>query len=314
MQSMIAHQYDAAKPVSRRLNAEKKIAEETEYIVKCRKEGTMGRPESFMEDLENLLTLAAANGFCLTKGQVEDAFKGYALSDEQMEMINQYLSQNHVLVESEDYIAEMTARADAEEKAQVGKTSDTGNTEPQDEEDEEDSAYYKMYMSDLSALPRFSKVREQELLRQFLAGDTSVSKALIEGRLRFAAKTAALYRGQGVLLMDLIQEANMALVMAVSMYDGGSFEELILTEIQRAIEDALQEAGSQADVGGYLASQVNSLMIVTARLAEELGREATLSELSEKMHMPEEKVRELVKIAMDAMTLQEDEQISPDLS
>ena len=67
----------------------------------------MGRPESFMEDLENLLTLAAANGFCLTKGQVEDAFKGYELSAGQMEMINQYLSQNHVLVESEEYIAEM---------------------------------------------------------------------------------------------------------------------------------------------------------------------------------------------------------------
>ena len=98
------------------------------------------------------------------------------------------------------------------------------------------------------------------------------------------------------------------------MYEGGSFEELILTEIQRAIEDALAEAGSQADVGGYLASQINSLMIVTARLAEELGREATLSELSEKMHMPEDKVRELVKMAMDAMSLQEDEQISPELS
>lgn len=274
----------------------------------------MGRPESFMEDLENLLTLAAANGFCLTKRQVEDAFEGYALSDEQMEMINQYLSQNHVLVESEDYIAEMTARADAEEKTEVGKTSDTGDTESQGEEHEEDSAYYKMYMADLSALPRFSKAREQELLKQFLAGDTSVSKTLIEGRMRFAAKTAALYRGQGVLLMDLIQEANMALVMAVSMYEGGSFEELILTEIKRAIEDALAEAGSQADIGGYLASQINSLMIVTARLAEELGREATLAELSEKMHMPEDKVRELVKIAMDAMTLQEDEQISPELS
>lgn len=273
----------------------------------------MGRPENFMEDLENLLTLAAANGFCLTRRQVEDAFKGYALSAEQMEMINQYLSQNHVLVESDDYIAEMTAKADAEEKAQVGKPSDAGDTEPP-EENEEDSAYYKLYMSDLSALPRFSKAREAEQLKQYLAGDTSVGKALIEGRLRFAAKTAALYRGQGVLLMDLIQEANMALVMAVSMYDGGSFEELILTEIKRAIEDALAEAGSQADVGGYLASQINSLMIVTARLAEELGREATLAELSEKMHMPEDKVRELVKIAMDAMTLQEDEQISPDLS
>ena len=273
----------------------------------------MGRPESFMEDLENLLTLAAANGFCLTKGQVEDAFKGYALSAGQMEMINQYLSQNHVLVESEEYIAEMKAKAHAEEQAKASESTENSEAQPE-EEDEEDSAYYKMYMADLSALPRFSKAREQEQLEKYLAGDTAVGKLLIEGRLRFAAKTAALYRGQGVLLMDLIQEANMALVMAVSMYDGGSFEELILTEIQRALEDALAEAGSQADVGGYLASQINSLMIVTARLAEELGREATLTELSEKMHMPEDKVRELVKMAMDAMSLQEDEQISPELS
>lgn len=271
----------------------------------------MGRPENFMEDLENLLALASANGFCLTKKQVEDTFKGYALSAAQMEMINQYLSQNHVLVESEEYIAEMKAKACTEEKA--SESAGSADAQP-DEEDEEDSAYYKMYMADLSALPRFSKVREQEQLEKYLAGEVSVGKELIEGRLRFAAKTAALYRGQGVLLMDLIQEANMALVMAVSMYEGGSFEELILTEIKRAIEDALAEAGSQADVGGYLASQINSLMIVTARLAEELGREATLAELSEKMHMPEDKVRELVKMAMDAMSLQEDEQISPELS
>lgn len=274
---------------------------------------TMGRPENFMEDLEDLLALASANGFCLTKSQVEDAFKGYALSAEQMEMINQYLSQNHVLVESEEYIAEMKAKARAEEKAKISESAGNSDAQP-DEEDEEDSAYYKMYMADLSALPRFSKAREQVQLEKYLSGDVSVGKELIEGRLRFAAKTAALYRGQGVLLMDLIQEANMALVMAVSMYEGDSFEELILTEIQRAIEDALAEAGSQADVGGYLASQINSLMIVTARLAEELGREATLSELSEKMHMPEDKVRELVKMAMDAMSLQEDEQISPELS
>ncbi len=264
-----------------------------------------------MEDIEALLALALANGFCLTKKQVEDTFKGYALTDTQMEMVNQYLSQNHVLVESEEYIAEMRAKARAEEKA--GESAESADAQL-DEEDEEDSAYYKMYMADLSALPRFSKVREQEQLERYLAGDTYVGKELIEGRLRFAAKTAALYRGQGVLLMDLIQEANMALVMAVSMYEGGSFEELILTEIKRALEDALAEAGSQADVGGYLASQINSLMIVTARLAEELGREATLAELSEKMHMPEDKVRELVKMAMDAMSLQEDEQISPELS
>ena len=269
----------------------------------------MGRPENFMEDLENLLALASANGFCLTKKQVEDTFKGYALSADQMEMINQYLSQNHVLVESEEYIAEMKEKAREEEE----EKADESAAQP-DEGDEEDSAYYKMYMADLSALPRFSKAREQEQLEKYLAGDGSVGKELIEGRLRFAAKTASLYRGQGVLLMDLIQEANMALVMAVSMYDGGSFEELILTQIKQAIEDALAEAGSQADVGGYLASQINSLMIVTARLAEELGREATLSELSEKMHMPEDKVRELVKMAMDAMSLQEDEQISPELS
>lgn len=269
----------------------------------------MGRPENFMEDLENLLALASANGFCLTKKQVEDTFKGYALSADQMEMINQYLSQNHVLVESEEYIAEMKEKAREEEK----EKADESAAQP-DEGDEEDSAYYKMYMADLSALPRFSKAREQEQLEKYLAGDGSVGKELIEGRLRFAAKTASLYRGQGVLLMDLIQEANMALVMAVSMYDGGSFEELVLTQIKQAIEDALAEAGSQADVGGYLASQINSLMIVTARLAAELGREATLSELSEKMHMPEDKVRELVKMAMDAMSLQEDEQISPELS
>lgn len=279
----------------------------------------MGQAETFREDLEALLSLAAASDFRLSERQVEEVFKNYTLSPEQMEMIYQYLDKNHIVVEDDAKTAPVRNR-----NRQVRAAADTvtesfsgqAETAPPDEgeEDEEDSAYYKMYMSDLRALQPFSKKREAELLQKYLDGDSTVSEALIEGRLRFAAKTAALYRGQGVLLMDLIQEANMALIMAVSKYEGGSFEELILTDIQTAIEAALEEAGSAEDVGTYLASQVNSLMIVTARLAEELGREATLAELAERMHMPEESVKELVKIAMDAMTLQEDEQISPELS
>lgn len=279
----------------------------------------MGQAESFREDLEALLALASASDFRLNHRQVEEVFENYALSSEQMEMIYQYLDKNHIVVEQEAKMAPKSRNrqvkpVSSQEVRENVQEEDSTPASDQPEQNEEESAYYRMYMADLKGLPPFSKTRETALLKQFLGGDTSVGQSLIEGRLRFAAKTAALYRGQGVILMDLIQEANMALVMAVSKYEGGSFEELILTEIKDAIEAALTEAGSEADVESYLASQINSLMIVTARLAEELGREATLAELSEKMHMPEDSVRELVKIAMDAMTIQEDEQISPELS
>ena len=284
----------------------------------------MGQAETFREDLEALLSLAAASDFRLSKCQVEEVFKNYTLSPEQMEMIYQYLDKNHITVEKEEksgalknrnrQVRTSAALAMSNPEAETGVAEQSAQQDGDPEENEEDSAYYKMYMADLKVLPPFSKKRESELLTRYLAGDVSVGEQLIEGRLRFAAKTAALYRGQGVLLMDLIQEANMALIMAVSRYEGGSFEELILSEIQAAIEAAMEEAGSAEDVGTYLASQVNSLMIVTARLAEELGREATLAELAERMHMPEESVKELVKIAMDAMTLQEGEQISRELS
>ena len=279
----------------------------------------MGQAESFREDLEALLALASASDFRLNHRQVEEVFENYALSSEQMEMIYQYLDKNHIVVEQEAKMAPKSRNrqvkpVSSQEVRENVQEEDSTPASDQPEQNEEESAYYRMYMADLKGLPPFSKTRETALLKQFLGGDTSVGQSLIEGRLRFAAKTAALYRGQGVILMDLIQEANMALVMAVSKYEGGSFEELILTEIKSAIEAALAEAGSAADVERYLASQINSLMIVTARLAEGLGREATLAELSEKMHMPEESVRELVKMAMDAMTLQEDEQISSELS
>ncbi len=275
----------------------------------------MGQAETFREDLETLLSLAAASNFHLKKSQVDEIFENYTLSAEQMEMVYQHLDKNSIVVEEDDQTPDIRHRDRqvryAGPKTDGQKEAASPEKEP---ENEEDSAYYRMYLADLRNLPPYSKAREEELLARLLSGDTSVSQSLIEGRLRFAAKAAALYRGQGVLLMDLIQEANMALIMAVDRYRGGSFEELILTEIKAAIDAALIEAGNAADVGSRLASQVNSLMIVTARLAEELGREATLAELSEKMHMPEDNVRQLVKMAMDAMTLQEDEQISPELS
>ena len=105
----------------------------------------MRQAETFREDLEALLALAAASDFRLSRAQVEGAFENYTLSDEQMEMVYQYLNKNYITVEENDK-TQATKNRDRQVRPAAGSGPDQVSTSEEDEESEEDSAYYKMYM------------------------------------------------------------------------------------------------------------------------------------------------------------------------
>ena len=150
-----------------------------------------------------------------------------------------------------------------------------------------------------------NKEENLEKRSEALAGDRAARNRLTEGHLGRVVELAREYAGQGVLMADLIQEGNIALLMAMETFAGGEFGLHLTKEICSALDAAVAEQNGQENTGNYLASQANAMMKATEELVEELGREATLSEVAERMKLSEEMTRDIMKISMDALSVVE---------
>ena len=162
---------------------------------------------------------------------------------------------------------------------------------------------YGLYRSELGRISRCTPEEEGELLKALLAGEEGASERLVEGRLEMAALLAEDYKGRGLPVDDLVQEANMGLLLAVREYQGGDFSVFAEDRIRRSVEDALKLQQSEDRVGEELAARVNVLKDISQMMAEELGREATVEELAAKMKMTVEDIKDIMKVTLDAMSV-----------
>ncbi len=160
---------------------------------------------------------------------------------------------------------------------------------------------YQMYMEEISRIPKCENELE-DLLLGVRGADEISKKRIVEGYLYLAASIAKEYENQGVLLSDLIQEANMALVLAVENYQSGIFLEFIESQIREALKSSLEEQKQEELTQEEIVARVNVLDKVAQKLAEDLGREATVEELAEFMKMTVEEIKGIMKVTIDAMT------------
>lgn len=165
--------------------------------------------------------------------------------------------------------------------------------------------FYQMYLEEMEDILPCTKEEQERLLKEAAQGRKEAKKRLVEGNLRIALQYAKEFDGRGVLLTDLVQEANMALMMAVEEYDlvddGPDFDGFVGQRIKSALGAALEEEQFADQTGEELAARVNVLQRVSQALAQELGREATVEELADKMKMTVEEIKGIMKIAMDAI-------------
>ena len=112
------------------------------------------------------------------------------------------------------------------------------------------------------------------------------------------------YEGRELPMSDVVQEANVALTAAAAAYDGSQkWEDFFEQEVRQAVEAALEEQKTEAEIEENMAARVNVLQTVSQVMAKELGREATVTELAEKMKMTEDEVKDIMKLALDASTV-----------
>lgn len=165
----------------------------------------------------------------------------------------------------------------------------------------------RMYLKEIGKVSLLSSAEEIELAKRNEEGDLVAKKRLAEANLRLVVSIAKRYVGRGMLFLDLIQEGNLGLIKAVEKYDyrkGFKFSTYATWWIRQAITRAIADQARTIRIPVHMVETINKLIRVSRQLLQELGREPQPDEVAEKMEMPVAKVREIMKIAQEPVSLE----------
>ncbi|GGE14761.1 RNA polymerase sigma factor SigA [Marinithermofilum abyssi] len=165
----------------------------------------------------------------------------------------------------------------------------------------------RMYLKEIGRVPLLSAEEEVELAKRIEEGDEEAKRRLAEANLRLVVSIAKRYVGRGMLFLDLIQEGNMGLIKAVEKFDyrkGYKFSTYATWWIRQAITRAIADQARTIRIPVHMVETINKLIRVSRQLLQELGREPTPEEIAEEMNLSPEKVREIMKIAQEPVSLE----------
>lgn len=165
----------------------------------------------------------------------------------------------------------------------------------------------RMYLKEIGKVPLLTADEEIDLAKRMEAGEEGVKQILCEANLRLVVSIAKRYVGRGMLFLDLIQEGNMGLIKAVDKFDwrkGYKFSTYATWWIRQAITRSIADQARTIRIPVHMVETINKLMRVSRQLLQEYGREPTPEEIAAEMDITEEKVREILKIAQEPVSLE----------
>lgn len=165
----------------------------------------------------------------------------------------------------------------------------------------------RMYLKEIGRVDLLTGPEEVELAIRIIAGDEEAKKRLAEANLRLVVSIAKRYVGRGMLFLDLIQEGNMGLIKAVEKFDhtkGFKFSTYATWWIRQAITRAIADQARTIRIPVHMVETINKLIRVQRQLLQDLGREPSPEEIGEEMELSQEKVREILKIAQEPVSLE----------
>lgn len=230
----------------------------------------------------------------LTYKEVMDAFEKIDIPTEQIEKVYETLERLGIDVVSEidDDIEEIEIEEDPELSIPEGITID----DP-----------VRMYLKEIGKVPLLTAEEEVELAQRMEAGDEEPKKRLAEANLRLVVSIAKRYVGRGMQFLDLIQEGNLGLIKAVEKFDykkGFKFSTYATWWIRQAITRAIADQARTIRIPVHMVETINKLIRVSRQLLQELGREPLPEEVAKEMGMSEDKVREIMKISQEPVSLE----------
>ena len=264
----------------------------------------------FSEKLVELLELAKKKKNVLEYQEISDFFKDSPLEVEQMEKVFDFLEASGVdvlritdnggdelLLDNDIDMEGM----DDEEEVELDKI-DLSVPEGVSIEDP-----VRMYLKEIGKVSLLSADEEIELAKRMEKGDEAAKKRLAEANLRLVVSIAKRYVGRGMLFLDLIQEGNLGLIKAVEKFDyrkGYKFSTYATWWIRQAITRAIADQARTIRIPVHMVETINKLIRVSRQLLQELGREPTPDEIAEEMDMPVDRVREILKISQEPVSLE----------
>ena len=165
----------------------------------------------------------------------------------------------------------------------------------------------KMYLKEIGKVELLSTERELELAEKMAKGDEQAKKILVESNLRLVVSIAKRYVGRGMFFLDLIQEGNLGLMKAVEKFDytkGYKFSTYATWWIRQAITRASADQARTIRIPVHMVETINKVLRVSRQLLQELGHEASTEEIAERMNMNVDKVREIMKLAQEPVSLE----------
>ena len=165
----------------------------------------------------------------------------------------------------------------------------------------------RMYLKEIGKVPLLSPEEERDLAMKMAEGDEDAKRRMAEANLRLVVSIAKRYVGRGMLFLDLIQEGNLGLIKAVEKFDfrkGFKFSTYATWWIRQAITRAIADQARTIRIPVHMVETINKLVRISRQLLQELGREPTPEEIADKMSIPVERVREIIKISQEPVSLE----------
>jgi RNA polymerase primary sigma factor len=239
----------------------------------------------------------------LTYQEIMDALQGVDLSPDQIDEVYENLSSMGIdIVADESTIDTINAveveakHEDEDVELDLSVPEGVGIDDP-----------VRMYLKEIGRVPLLTAEEEVELAERMEKGDEEAKRRLAEANLRLVVSIAKRYVGRGMLFLDLIQEGNLGLIKAVEKFDyrkGFKFSTYATWWIRQAITRAIADQARTIRIPVHMVETINKLIRISRHLLQELGREPTPEEIATEMDIPVERVREIMKIAQEPVSLE----------
>ena len=251
----------------------------------------------------------------VTYAEISEAFDKMELDEKQMEKIYEEIIKNQIEILEEKEPDESDIMELEEEGEDVDPEAAAAEAAGAKEIDLESALSksisvedpVRMYLKEIGKVPLLTAEEEVELAKRMEAGDEYAKQKLCEANLRLVVSIAKKYMGRGMLFLDLIQEGNLGLIKAVDKFDyrkGYKFSTYATWWIRQAITRSIADQARTIRIPVHMVETINKLIRVSRQMLQEQGREPTPDEIAAEMGITTEKVREIMKIAQEPVSLE----------
>ena len=274
-----------------------------------KKEEEVAAPVKSKEERLNDLIAKGKASHKLSAKEVGDVLEELDLNNDEMDKFYEQLESNNIELTGENILVSLEDLApDAGELDGIEEITeeDIANTEAMVDTFSTDDPV-RMYLKEIGKIPLLTPDEETKLAMEMAEGSEDAKRRMAEANLRLVVSIAKRYVGRGLLFLDLIQEGNLGLIKAVEKFDytkGYKFSTYATWWIRQAITRAIADQARTIRIPVHMVETINKVIRVSRQLLQELGHEPTPEEIAKEMQMPVEKVRDILKIAQEPVSLE----------